>query len=136
MMCHEKGREHQFDTVRGRMNAARHCLYCQAISLDWDDVDEDEDERRVSLSSSHYSVDDQLQDVVNWLETTAPDTYAEFVAAFPEWPTRTMGEGHSSWFDTEAMGVNAEWSSWCIDWIESHTAIWWEDGEPWTREDD
>lgn len=27
-----------FDTVRGRMNAARHCLYCQAISLDWDDV--------------------------------------------------------------------------------------------------
>lgn len=36
--CHERGDDHDFDTERGRMNAARHCRKCQAISLDWDDV--------------------------------------------------------------------------------------------------
>ncbi len=39
--CHERGEEHDFDTVRGRMNAARHCTKCQCISLDWDDVDDE-----------------------------------------------------------------------------------------------
>ncbi len=41
--CHDRGEEHDFDTVRGRMNAARHCLKCPMISLDWDDDDDDDE---------------------------------------------------------------------------------------------
>lgn len=85
---------------------------------------------RISLSSNAFSTDGQLEDVVSFLETAAPDVFAEFLAAFPEWTTRTMGE-HSSWFDTAAMGVDEEWASWAIDWIESHSMVQWEDGEPW-----
>jgi len=95
------------------------------VFADWDD-----DAPRDALSSNHYSVDGQLDDVIGYLDTCRPTIFAAMVAAFPEIPTRTMGE-HSSWFDTEAMGVDQEWSSWLIDWIESNVNILWDDGEPW-----
>lgn len=86
---------------------------------------------REGISSGHYSLDTQLVDAVSYLESTHPALYTKFLEATPEWERRTMGEGHSSWFDTDAMGVDVEWSSWCVDWIEANTPIYWEDGEPW-----
>ena len=87
-----------------------------------------------TISSNHYSVDGQLEDAASWLEHNLPDTFAAFLVAFPEWERRTMGE-LSSWFDTEAMGVDVEWSSWAIDWIEANSPVYWEEGEPWVDED-
>lgn len=34
--CHDRGEAHDFDRVPGRINAARRCRNCPAISLDWD----------------------------------------------------------------------------------------------------
>lgn len=84
----------------------------------------------ISLSSGHFSTDSQLEDAISFLETREPDQFAAFLAAFPEWEARQM-EG--AWFDTDAMGVDAEWSSWAIDWVEENTGVMWEDGEPWFR---
>lgn len=95
-----------------------------------DDYEEVESERS-SLSSGHFSTDTQLEDAVGFLEDSDHDLYVKFLDEFPEWTTRTMGEGISSWFDTDAMGVDIEWSNWCIDWLEANTGIYWEDGEPW-----
>lgn len=97
--------------------------------------DTDPDVEFDSLSSNHKSVDDQLQDAVSYLEHNQPEQYAAFLIAFPEWPNRTFGDGHSSWFDTEKMGVDPEWGSWAVDWIEGNTDILWEDGEPWIRKE-
>jgi hypothetical protein len=45
--CHERGEEHEYDDGGAsegvvRVNAARHCLHCLAISLDYDDDEENE----------------------------------------------------------------------------------------------
>lgn len=97
--------------------------------------EEEYEQERESLSSGHFSTDLQLEDAVSFLEHNLPAIFAEFLEAFPEWETRTMGDGHSSWFDVETMGVDAEWSSWAVDWVENHSPVWWEDGEPWVRGD-
>lgn len=80
--------------------------------------------------SNHYSTDDQLKDVVSWLQRERPGKYAAFLVAFPEW-NELVWEG--SWLDAEASGVDAEYTSWAIDWIESHTTVIWDDGEPWSK---
>lgn len=36
-----------------------------------------------------------------------------------------------AWFDTEAMGVDPEWSSWLTEEIEATGAVQWVDGEPY-----
>lgn len=83
-----------------------------------------------ALSHNGYSVDLQLADVVSYLEGADPDTYSEFLRAFPEWE-RVIFPEQSAWIDWEAMGVDIEWSSWAVDWIENNTPIYWEEGEPW-----
>ena len=45
--CHDRGENHEFDDGGAsegaiRVNAARHCLHCPMISLDYDDYDEEE----------------------------------------------------------------------------------------------
>lgn len=80
---------------------------------------------REALSSGHYSVDLQLADAVSALDD---DETTRFLAEFPEWK-RVEWEG--SWIDTAAMGVDVEWSSWAIDWIEANTSVQWDDGEPY-----
>ena len=81
-----------------------------------------------SLSSGHFSHDQQVADAVSWLEHNAGPVYSAMLREFPEWG-RVEWEG--SWFDTETMGVDQEWSSWLCDWIENNTPIYWEEGEPW-----
>jgi hypothetical protein len=85
---------------------------------------------RQSLSSGHFSHDDQMIDALNFLYREFPEDYATIIAKFPE-----MAEGRSiwsgSWLDTEAMGVDAEYSSWVVDAIEATGRVYWEDGEPW-----
>ena len=80
---------------------------------------------RVALSSNHYSVDIQLSDVVGLMPA---DVRAAFDAEYPEWESLTWS---GSWVDYEASGVDVEYASWAIDWVESHTNVMWDDGEPY-----
>ena len=82
-----------------------------------------------TVSNNHFSVDQQIADAVDALTTKERE---EFDKEFPEWRDLKWA---GSWVDTEAMGVDSEWSSWVADWIEENTGIYWEDGEPWLRED-
>lgn len=86
----------------------------------------------VNLSSNHYSPDQQLRDVLDWLEKHEPTLFGEFTSAHPAW---RRVEFSGAWIDAETMGVDPDWSSWCVDWLENHTSVYWEDGEPWTPEE-
>lgn len=88
----------------------------------------------IALSSNGFSVDDQMADVVSYLSLS--DEYGalmegEFLAAFPEYNSLTWS---GSWVDTEASGVDLEYTSWVIDWLEAHTPVYWDEGEPWLAE--
>jgi hypothetical protein len=85
-----------------------------------------------AISSNHYSVDCQAIDAMGYLEREHPDDYAKVLADFPEYPDHKMS---GSSFDTEAMGVDIEWSSWLVDAIEATGKVHWEEGEPWSVED-
>lgn len=89
-----------------------------------------EDERE-ALSDNHFSADDQTRDAID--RGLTPDQRASFSAEFPEWDT-LQWEG--SWVDTDASGVDPEYTSWVRDWLESHTAIQWDDGEPYLYADE
>lgn len=90
---------------------------------------------RESLSSNHFSVDDQTADVLSYLSNaTDPELRAlsdSFVREFPEYNGLTWA---GSWVDTDASGVDVEYMSWVRDWIENNTPVYWEDGEPWIGE--
>lgn len=85
--------------------------------------------RRRRLSSNHYSTDGQLADVILALD---PEQTARFHSEFPEWPNLVWS---GSWVNTEASNVDAEYTSWAIDWVEAHCDVIWEDGEPWSTND-
>lgn len=85
-----------------------------------------------AISSNHYSNDDQIRDVVHYLETFMPDKEDEFLKEFPKWPNL---EWSGSSVDTEASGVDPDYVSWIVDWVEANTSIYWEDGEPWVNDD-
>lgn len=76
------------------------------------------------LSNSSFSLDRQVEDVLNTLE---PLDYARCLEAFPE-AAHLVFAGAS--LDTDAMGVDAEWLCWLVDWLEGNTDIFWDDGEP------
>lgn len=81
-----------------------------------------------TISSNHYSVDDQAADAVAYMSVAYPNTYSYFLKQFPEWDG-TVWDGSS--LDWEASGVDPDYISWVIEFIESHTEISWEEGEPW-----
>lgn len=83
-----------------------------------------------SLSSGHIGTDSQSEDAMGWLAENFPRHYDAIMEKFPEYERRIFGE-HSSWFDTEAMGVDDEWGSWLVDAIEATGVVYWQDGEPW-----
>lgn len=83
-----------------------------------------------AISSNAFSPDFQAVDALSFLEANHPDDYADVLGNFPEIDKITFGDC-SSWFDTEAMGVDEEWGSWLIDAIEETGRIFWEEGEPW-----
>lgn len=84
---------------------------------------------RWSLSSGSWSADTQLSDVIDAMSDAVR---LRFLREFPEWPRLTW---ESSWIDADASGVDIEYSSWAIEWIESHTNVLWEDGEPFIQSD-
>jgi len=89
---------------------------------------------REALSNNGWSADDQMADVVSWLshDVGFRDVSDRFEAEFPEYNSLVWGGSH---VDTEASGVDPEYTSWVIDWIEDNTPVFWEDGEPWIDED-
>ena len=78
-----------------------------------------------AISNNHFSLDQQIVDAVDIFSETEREKFNE---AFPEWNSLTWS---GSWVDTEASGVDVEYTSWVCDWIENNTDIYWEDGEPW-----
>lgn len=84
----------------------------------------------VPLSSCGASHDMQLVDSLEFLRSEYPDIYAGIMSRFPEYDG---AEFDGSWFDTEALGVDPDWSSWLTDDVESSGVVMWEDGEPYGR---
>ena len=91
----------------------------------------DEARHMSTISSNGYSHDQQVHDALAYLEHNHEDVYLKLLREFPEAsPSRLIWEG--SWFNTERMGVDVEWSSWLCDAIENTGLVTWEDGEPWS----
>jgi len=91
--------------------------------------------RRTTVSSNSFSHDQQVDDAWGWLRgEMAEDDFDLLVKKFPEmegvYPTTGI-IWSGSWFDTEAMGVDAEYTSWVADALENTGRIYWEDGEPY-----
>lgn len=86
---------------------------------------------RRPLSSNRLSTEDQAKDVVDWLKAELPDVHAELLDEMPEVANIQMS---GSSVDTEAMGVDVEWCSWLVDWLEYNAPVEWDDGEPFTFE--
>lgn len=84
---------------------------------------------RITLSSNHNSHDQQVADVIDYLRGQVPED--DFDNLFRTYPEVERIEWQGAWFDTEAMGVDVEFSSWLTDHIEDNTDVYWEDGEPW-----
>jgi hypothetical protein len=85
-----------------------------------------------TISSNHFSHDQQVVDALDWLRINQIETYCEIRKRFPE---NIILPDKSGWFDTDAMGVDAEWSSWLADAIEDASEIMWISGEPYVIED-
>lgn len=90
-----------------------------------------------ALSSNSYSHDDQVADVVSFL-SQHDDTGLQalmqdkFLAEFPEYNRLTWS---GSWVDHEASGVDPDYMSWVTDWLEEHTPVTWDEGEPWMADE-
>jgi hypothetical protein len=80
-----------------------------------------------TISSNHYSVDQQAADALDYLRLNDVPAYVSIMADFGESIVWSGG-----WFDHEAMGVDPEWGSWLVDAIEDRSAVVWVDGEPWS----
>ena len=87
-----------------------------------------------ALSGNHNSVDQQLVDVLaamaNGVVSYTGGASWKVEEVFPELANIQWTQ-YGTWFDTEAMGVDEEYSSWVIDWIESWTNVSWVEGEPY-----
>ncbi len=83
-----------------------------------------------TISSNHFSHDQQLADAMAWLAGFHPDAYAALMVEYPEWETRKW-EMFGSQLDCEAMGVDVEWAMWLTDAVEATDLVMWSDGEPW-----
>ena len=88
-----------------------------------------------TLASNAWGLGLQIECVVNWLEREQPEKYAELIAAFPDLPRALATvSGTSSWIDTEACGLDPDFDSWVVDWIEQNTTVIWDEGEPWSED--
>lgn len=83
-----------------------------------------------TISSNHFSHDTQVADAWSYLRGEMPeDDFDLLIAQFPEMENIVWS---GSWFDTEAMGVDPEFSSWVCDAIEETGLVIWDEGEPWS----
>lgn len=86
---------------------------------------------QISISSNHFSHDQQVQDAVSWLKDG--EYYLDFHLEFPAFSGLVW---RGAWVDTEVSNVDPDYMSWVTDWLEAHTPIYWEDGEPWIFEEE
>ena len=85
------------------------------------------------ISGNHCSHEMQVDDALVYLRS---EHYVEYMCLFKRYPEIgyiAWQEGES-WFDTDAMGVDVEWSSWLTDAIEDTGLVIWSDGEPYATE--
>lgn len=85
----------------------------------------------IHLSSGHWSHDQQVEDAVRYMRhagiTFYLATLEDFEYEFPEFDSLVWS---GSWVDAEESGVDPDYMHYVCDWIEAHTMIVWEDGEP------
>lgn len=82
-----------------------------------------------AISSNGASHDIQVLDAWRVLQDLDPAEAAAVIREFPELADdRLIWSG--AWVDTEAMGVDPEWSSWLCDRLEESGDISWIEGEP------
>lgn len=84
---------------------------------------------RSPISSNGFSHDTQVKDALDYLEHNHNGVWEDLVKQFPEALNITWD---GSWFDTEAMGVDEEYSSWLCDAIEETGLVEWDEGEPYS----
>lgn len=89
-------------------------------------MDTESENEEYTISSNAFSIDLQAIDALNHLRLVHPKAYSEIVKHFNE-PVIWSG----SWFDTDAMGVDPDYSSWLVDAIEDSGHVSWVDGEPY-----
>lgn len=83
---------------------------------------------RTAISSNGSSHDMQVNDALDWLRHNHLAVYNKI--ARPNSEIQNIIMDGASW-DTEAMGVDSEMSSWITDEIEDTGLVMWEDGEPY-----
>lgn len=83
---------------------------------------------RTAISSNGFSHDMQVNDALEWLRHGHLAAYNVIVRANSELQNIIMD---GAYWDTEAMGVDIEMSSWVADEIENTGLVTWEDGEPY-----
>jgi hypothetical protein len=85
----------------------------------------------ISLSSNHFSVDQQTDDVITHLRNgneAEQAHYRDFIVKFPEYDSLIWC---GSWMDPELNeGIDPDYMSWVIDWIEANTSVLWLNDEP------
>ena len=86
------------------------------------------------ISSNHFSHDQQVLDVMDYLEIEDGIAFSHLINMFPEWLNVSFD---GAWIDTDAMDVDVEFTSWLVDEIEACSNVMWHDGEPYmvTEED-
>jgi hypothetical protein len=82
-----------------------------------------------SVSSNHFSHDQQVMDALDYLRFHMTQTFEEIRVNFPEIDNVVWS---GSWFDCAAMNVDPEYTSWLADAIVETGFIYWEEGEPWS----
>lgn len=83
---------------------------------------------RTTISSNGFSHDMQVNNALDWLRHNHLAVYNKIARPNSEIQNIIMD---GAWWDTEAMGVDSEMSSWITDEIEDTGLVMWEDGEPY-----
>lgn len=84
------------------------------------------------MMASGASHDQQVREALDCLESHHPQVYASIAAKFPEvdnW--KWENSASRAWIDTDAMGVDPEFTSWLADELESTDVVEWRDGDLW-----
>jgi hypothetical protein len=90
-----------------------------------------------AISSNHFSHDQQVVDVMDYLEHNDGIAYSHLINMFPEYLRVTFGDSPTSaWIDTDAMDVDVDFMGWLTDEIEACCNIMWHDGEPYMISDE
>lgn len=84
------------------------------------------------MMSSGASHDQQVKEALDCLLNEHPQLHLKIQEQFPELENDGwIWQPGEAWLDTEAMGVDHEFTSWLADALEELDVIEWRDGDLW-----